>query len=198
MKFAIFFLIFTSIIDAKESSGLTKYNKIINQAIQDTNSTIQKNILQTSLNMVQNQVVIKGSCWDYINRVYKNAKVTAKSVVFKSKKGGPYAKRSQLQSGDWIYHINHSYKNIEHSGLFIAWIDKNNSKALMLSYAGEGKKTPARFKIYNIDKTYNIIRAKSQKPIKEPTIKELMQEIANLKNRVKKLEKRLELLKKDM
>ena len=192
IRLTLLFLIFTLAVNAKDTTGIEKFSKIINQAIHDANSTIQKNILQTSLSMVQNKIVVKGSCWDYINRVYKNANVTKKIVIFKNKKSGPYARVSQLRSGDWIYHVNHSYGDIEHSGLFVAWIDTSSAKALMLSYAGEGRSTPARFKIYNIDKTYNIIRARGQKSTQiKPTLKELMQEIASLKARVSKLEKRL-------
>ncbi len=247
MKIVTIFLLLIVAIYAKDLSGLAKYSCLINQSIKDANSTIKKKILQTSLNMVKSKTVVKGSCWDYINRVYKNSNVAKKITILKSKKSGPYAKMAQIQSGDWIYHINHSYKNVGHSGLFIAWVDKNSSKALMLSYAGEGKSTPARFRVYDIDKTYNIIRAKGDnmqdyitlkeyaiknkisifnamklvktkkvesitkevdgkeqvfiklsskvpnvqtKEQKEPTIKELMQEIEKLKQRVTQLEKK--------
>ena len=235
-------------LTAKDISGLKKFESNITKTINELNSTTQKDILKTALRFVKNNKVIKGSCWDYINAIYNENNITKdkRELVFKGKKNLVYAKPTLLQSGDWIYHINHSYHNIEHSGLFIKWIDKNTTKALMLSYAGENKKVPARFRVYNIDKVYNIIRAKGvkmdnyislkeyaiknkisyfnamklaknkkietitkevngkeqlfvkadskidiPKQKKEPTIKELMDEIQKLKQRVKELEEKL-------
>ena len=109
---------------------------------------------------MKSQKIIRGSCWDYINAIYKKSGVKKRVYIFKSKKRGPYAPKELFRPGDWVYHINHSYHNIEHSGLFIGWIDKRRYKALMLSYAGENRRVPARFKVYNIDSSYTIIRAK--------------------------------------
>ena len=172
-------IVFTFAIYAKDPSGLKRYSSIVNKAINEANNTTQKEILKNALKFVKSGKIIQGSCWDYINSIYNESNVTKskREVVFKSSKKGPYAKANIIQSADWIYHINHSYHNIEHSGMFIAWIDKKNFKALMLSYAGENRKNPARFRVYNIDSTYNIIRAKGAKvqqeyiPLKEYAIK---------------------------
>ena len=241
-------LIIPFILFAKDISGLKKYQNIVENSIQKANNSTQKAILTNALKFVRDGKIIKGSCWDYINAIYNvsGVKINKRKIVFRSKKNGPYAKKEIIKSGDWLYHVNHSYHNIEHSGMFIDWIDKKNNKALMLSYAGENKKNPARFRVYNIDSTYNIIRAKGGKmdnyiPLKEyaiknkisyfnamklakngkletitkeingkeqvfvksdskanlpkrakePTIKELMQEIEKLKQRVKTLEDKL-------
>ena len=242
-------ILITIVVYAKDISGLKRYGTIVEQSIKDTNITLQRDILQNALKFVSSGKIIKGSCWDYINAVYNESNITKKDreVIFKSKSSGKYADKKLLKSGDWIYHINHSYHNIEHSGMFISWVDKDSNKALMLSYAGENKKVPARFRVYNIDKVYNIIRAKGvskvqdyitlkeyaiknkisifnamklakngkietvtkeingkeqifvkssakvdlPKPQKEPTIKELIEELEKLKQRVKILEDRV-------
>jgi len=56
-----------------------------------------------------------------------------------------------IERGDWIYHINYSYAKVEHSGIFVDWVDRERKLALMLSYAGERRKTPARYKVYDPD-----------------------------------------------
>ena len=249
MRILLILLPLIFLLTAKDISGLEKYQANITKTINELNNTTQKAILQTALRFVKSNKIIKGSCWDYIDAIYNENNITKeqRKTVFKSKKNGFYADSNLLKSGDWVYHINHLYNNIEHSGLFITWVDKNTSKALMLSYAGEKKKISARFRAYNINQTYTIIRAKGvnmqefiplkeyatknkisifnamklakngklesitkivdgkeqifikanskaqiiKSNIKEPTIKELMQEIQKLKQRIKQLENKI-------
>lgn len=109
------------------------------------------------------RAVVKGGCWDYLDRVYTRAGVPRNSrqvVHTGSLKGGPYADADQIRAGDWLYHINHGYRDTEHSGMFVAWVDKAKRQALMLSYAGEGRKEPARYKVYDLRSVYGITRAK--------------------------------------
>lgn len=163
---------------AKDLSGLKRYESHIKQTISELNSSVQKRLLQSALDGVKSSKIVKGSCWDYINALYNENNITKEKrvVIFKSSKKGPFAQRNLFKSGDWVYHINHSYHNVSHSGMFIDWVDKKNFKALMLSYAGENKKTPARFRVYTIDNSYNIMRPKGEKmqgyiPLKEYAIK---------------------------
>ncbi|HGZ70381.1 MAG TPA: hypothetical protein ENK87_00045 [Nitratifractor sp.] len=151
-------LSFSLLLFAKDTTGLLQYGKELNKTISQTDGKA-RDILLNAYKFVENKRVIKGSCWDYINTLYKESNAS-RQTVFKSQKKGPYVDLKELRGGDWIYHINHSYHNIEHSGLFVRWIDRNNTLALMLSYAGEDKKRPARFRAYNINKTYKIMRAK--------------------------------------
>ncbi len=243
MKYILVISIFIQLY-AKDVPLFGKYESDFNSSIKDSNGT-QKRVLESAYKHISEKKIIKGSCWDYINSIYKNANVK-KEKIFISKKSGPYANLSDIKAGDWLYHINLSYKNIEHSGLFIKWLDRNNSIALMLSYAGENKNRPARLKKYDISKTYQITRAKEdnveylsikeyarkhkisifqavklsksgkvetkteivdgkeqifikddkkeekkETPKKVPTIEELIKEIEELKQRVKKLEEKL-------
>lgn len=123
-----------------------------------------KKVLQTGREMVLNEkAVIIGGCWNYVNAVYTRAGFPKdrRKIVFKGTlRKGPYANRDALQPGDWIYHINHSYHGIEHSGIFIKWLDKKRAIGLLLSYRGEKSNRPARYKGYDLSNIYTITRAK--------------------------------------
>lgn len=106
----------------------------------------RQRVLDVGKKMVNKHEIGRGSCWDYIDTVYSRAgyPISKRAVTFKSKKSkGPYAKTSQIQPGDWIYFINHSYHNSEHSGIFIHWVDRSKRIARVLSYPGGNKKKPA-------------------------------------------------------
>jgi hypothetical protein len=107
--------------------------------------------------------IIQGSCWDYANAVYNRAGYPNRNgqriTIFKGKKSGPYAAIALIEPGDFLYYINHSYYDVEHSAIFIEWIDIQRSTALMLSYGGEHRKAPARYRPYDLSSVYRIIRA---------------------------------------
>lgn len=134
---------------------------LIAQAEQQASGKV-RDILKTSREMTLiNQEIIKGSCWDYLNAAWNRAGVPAEAreVIYADKINGQYAHPDQLQAGDWIYHVNHSYNDIEHSGMFIGWVDKANKQGLTLSYAGEGRQEPARYRVYDLSSVYQITRA---------------------------------------
>ena len=122
-----------------------------------------RKILQVGRQMtLVNQKIIRGGCWDYANAVYNRAGYRKnRQTVFKgTKKKGPYADIHLIQSGDFLYYVNHSYNDIEHSAIFVDWVDYKTKTALMLSYAGERRKTPARYKNYDLSNVYRIIRGR--------------------------------------
>lgn len=111
---------------------------------------------------VDEQAVLPGACWDYVNAVWKKAGYPAKrrKTVFAGKgKKGPFADTSLIQPGDWLYFINHSYNKVEHSSMFVAWADKEAREGFLLSYAGEKRAEPARYKRYDLRNVFKIIRA---------------------------------------
>ena len=112
--------------------------------------------------MISSQEIVIGGCWDYINEVYNRAGFTSKNrfTAYKSKFKGPYYNSDKILPGDWLYFVNHSYKDIEHSAIFVKWLDKDKKIALMVNYLGERKKVPATYKEFHLDKVYNVIRAK--------------------------------------
>ena len=121
-----------------------------------------KKVLQKAREMsLVKRVIIRGSCWDYINAVYRRAGFPKKrqKIIFRSKKRGPFVDLNIIESGDWIYYINYSYGKVGHSGIFVDWVDRKQKLALMLSYAGGRRKTPARYKVYDLSSVYYITRA---------------------------------------
>lgn len=112
---------------------------------------------------VEKEEVVRGSCWDFIHAVYNRAGYpndrTSRVTVFKgSKEKGPYASAKLIQPGDWLYYVNHSYNGIEHSGIFVKWLDFASRNALVLSYSGEKRDETARYLPFNLSNVYNIIR----------------------------------------
>jgi hypothetical protein len=59
-----------------------------------------------------------------------------------------------------LYYINHSYKKIDHSGVFVSWVNFDAKIALIMSYAGEKRRSPARYQNYDLSNVYYIIRPK--------------------------------------
>ena len=84
------------------------------------------------------------------SRTYSGVSIPRQRISFESLR--------LLRPGDWIYHVNHSYGDIEHSGMFVDWLDRKRHIALMLSYGGEGRRKPGRYRPYDITHTYRIIR----------------------------------------
>ena len=124
--------------------------------------SVGKAVLETGRKMVEDEEIIKGSCWDYINEVYKRSGYGVnKEIVYKSKKSGPYADVSMIKPGDWIYHVNYSYHGVEHSGIFVYWKDYENKIGVTLSYGGENRKNPGRYREYDLKSVYYIQRGKS-------------------------------------
>jgi hypothetical protein len=123
-----------------------------------------KKILQIGREMtLEKKEIVIGGCWNYVDAVYTRAGFPneRRKIVFKgSQQSGPYADREALKPGDWIYHVNHSYNDIEHSGIFVKWLDKKNAFGLLLSYRGERSKRPARYRGYDLSHVYTITRAK--------------------------------------
>ncbi|MBL7995875.1 hypothetical protein JNM05_10945, partial [bacterium] len=128
------------------------YNGLIIKAEKKASEDGHK-VLETGRTMtLKNKEILPGSCWDYANAVYDRAGYSwgKREDVFKSAKTGPYADVRKIKHGDWLYYVNHSYNNIEHSAIFIEWIDIENKIALMLSYGGESRREPARYIPYDL------------------------------------------------
>ena len=81
-----------------------------------------RKVLRTARSMMVNGEIVRGACWDYLNTACRRAGYAYPNLtrVFTGTSKGPYAPAYLLQPGDWVYHINHAYHNIEHSGMFIA------------------------------------------------------------------------------
>lgn len=122
-------------------------------------------VLETGRKMVlYEHAVVRGSCWDYANTIYTRAgyenPVTDRHVVFKGTHKGPFANPELIKPGDFLSHINHAHHRSVHSAIFVGWHDFEQQQALMLSYAGEYRTQPARYKVYDLSNVYQIVRAK--------------------------------------
>lgn len=118
-------------------------------------------ILQTAYAMgCRNKEIINGSCWTFANEVYRRTVgPEGKTKVYLKPKGGPYAPADLIEPGDWIYHINYSYRGVDHSALFVCWTDYERRKGLTLSYYGQNRKTPARIEEFDLKSIFGIFRA---------------------------------------
>ena len=133
---------------------------LINQAMMQSQGRV-KAVLAETRKMTLMQEIIKGGCWDFLDTAWTRAGVPrqARQIIYANKIGGTYANPNQLQIGDWIYYVNHSYHDIEPSGMFIGWTDKPRHIGLILSYAGEHRAEPARYREYDLSHVYHITRA---------------------------------------
>jgi len=123
-----------------------------------------RKILATGRKMtLEQQEIVRGSCWDYANAVYDrtgypNSKTSRQTVFKGTKSKGPYADAGLIRPGDWLYYINHSYNDVEHSAIFVKWLDETKRIGLMLSYGGEKRREPARYLPYDLTHVYQIMR----------------------------------------
>lgn len=119
-----------------------------------------REVLRTGRKLaLEEKTIIRGSCWNWINTVFQRAGYAKeRHIVFKGKKRGPYARPEQIRPGDWLYYINHSYNGIEHSGIFVHWIDFDKKIGMVLSYGGEGRRKPGRYQAYDLKDVYFIKR----------------------------------------
>ncbi|MBC7538793.1 MAG: hypothetical protein H7281_08230 [Bacteriovorax sp.] len=165
-KILTILIILTTIVSCATSSKnknakSENLEEILNRAEADSTPGGRR-ILETSRAMIAKQEIIVGGCWDYINRVYNRAGFAEdqRVTIFKSKLKGPYVNASRIEPGDWLYYVNHSYSDTEHSAIFVAWTNEEKNIALMVSYLGENRKKPAEYKTYTISNIYNVIRAR--------------------------------------
>lgn len=122
-------------------------------------SQAAREVISTARTMALNErTIVQGGCWDYLNAVFKRAGVTRDTVHKGAYRQGPYADSSAIEIGDWLYYINHGYRGVEHSGLFVGWVDETSKQALILSYAGENRREPARYRVYDLSNVYQIMR----------------------------------------
>ncbi len=120
-------------------------------------------VLNTGYDVTVNKKqIMRGSCWDFVNEVYNQAGFTEKkrTIIFKGTKAGVYADSKMLQPGDWVYHVNHSYNDIEHSAIFICWKNFDKRIAIMLGYVGQNRPMAGYYGEFDMRSVYYITRPK--------------------------------------
>ena len=136
----------------------SEYLPLLSRA-ETQSSMAAREVIGTARKMALNErTIIQGGCWDYLDAVFKRAGVTRNTLHKGTYAEGPYASSNEIELGDWLYYINHGYNGVEHSGLFVGWVDEAAKQALMLSYAGENRQEPARYRVYDLSNVYQIMR----------------------------------------
>jgi hypothetical protein len=112
----------------------------------------------------------QGACWDFVNVVYTCAGYPEKlrEIAWPPEKkcdqNGPYLKDMDIiQPGDWIMHNNLEYlqrKGIEHSAIFVCWINEKQMSAKTLDYRGENKCEAGHYSEHTLTQVWRIVRAK--------------------------------------
>ncbi|MBL8681978.1 MAG: hypothetical protein JNK05_22615 [Myxococcales bacterium] len=116
-----------------------------------------RRVLSTARTLIDDEVVIRGTCYTWLSAVYRQAGGRF-GTVYSGDRRGRYATADQLQPGDWIHFINHSYNNVTHSAIFIAWTDRDARTALTVSYPGERREVPGRYREYELTSVYRVDR----------------------------------------
>lgn len=136
----------------------SQYLPLLSNA-ESQSSMAAREVISTARKMALNErTIIQGGCWDYLNEVFKRAGVARDTIHKGVYRQGPYADSHDIEVGDWLYYINHGYNGVEHSGLFVGWVDESAKQALILSYAGESRREPARYRVYDLSNVYQIMR----------------------------------------
>jgi hypothetical protein len=142
-----------------------KYTQVLLEA-ENKASPEGRKVLATGREMVLvNRDIIKGSCWDYANAVFERAGYPhsgKRDVILSGKNSDLLALNfKSIQPGDFLSYVNHSYNGIKHSAIFVDWLDFDKKIGLMLSYAGQNRKEPARYKPYDLSDVYYVARART-------------------------------------
>jgi len=117
-------------------------------------------IVNKGINMVIEDYKISGSCWSFVNKVYELAGFPSnkRALIYKNKKGTLIKDTSIIHPGDWLYHVNYSFHNVEHSAIFICWKDYERRIGITLGHVGQNKYAPGRFGEYDLRGVYQIYR----------------------------------------
>lgn len=126
-------------------------------------------VLHTAERMVDDGVVVRGSCYRYIDTIFDEAGYSGwrrRSRVFRNPPRGPYADLDLIEPGDWLWIVN--YPDADpvgtHSVLFVEWEDRERGYARVVSYVGGRRDRPGDLVGYDVSRTYSIMRAVESTP----------------------------------
>lgn len=124
-------------------------------------------VLRAAESMIDQSVVVRGSCYDWVEAVFRNAGGTWHDAHRGRIESGPYAATSALRPGDWVLFINGEYDGVihTHSAIFISWADEAQRTAVMMSYPGSRRDEPGRYGSYTLDRVYRIQRMADELPV---------------------------------
>lgn len=122
-----------------------------------------RTVLLTAARMIEEGHIVKGSCYDYIDAVFKEAgheDWRKREKVYRKAKKGPYVDLDLVEPGDWLWVVSYREgSNIRtHSVLFVAWENRERGIAHVVSHPGQGRAVSGRYQTYDVSETYNITR----------------------------------------
>lgn len=124
-------------------------------------------VLRMARRMVRNRTIVRGSCYDYIERVFRRAGFPAgrRERVFTSPPEGPYADLALIAPGDWLFLVSRPDLDppLTHSVIFVRWLDRAAGRAEVVSYAGGDARRPGGLVPYDLTRTYVIARARARR-----------------------------------
>lgn len=129
-------------------------------------SAAGRKILAAARTMIEKDVVVIGSCWDYANAVYNRAGFKnwrTRKTIFRGRKKGPYADPKLVKAGDWLYLINHLESLATHSVIFVFWKDIKLRQAVVITYVGNRREESGYYRTYDVSRIYRIKRPKLKK-----------------------------------
>ncbi|MFO0603001.1 MAG: hypothetical protein U0324_07490 [Polyangiales bacterium] len=127
-----------------------------------------RRVLDAARAMITGGVVVRGSCYTWLRAVY--ARATGRhQVVYAGSPRPRFARFELLRPGDWVFFINHSYRNNTHSAIFVGWADPRAHVALMASYVGGNRTAPGRFSTYALTNVYQVVRMADDVDAPAPT-----------------------------
>ena len=117
-------------------------------------------VLEAGRRYVEARTRFRGGCWSFADATYRRAGFPPgrRLSLWRKKHKGPYAPASLFQPGDWLYYINHQYRRVPHSAIFVGWVDRVRRRALMVSYAGGRRREPPRYSVYDLRHVYGVTR----------------------------------------
>ncbi len=126
-----------------------------------------RRVLDAARAMITGGVVVRGSCYTWLRAVYARA-MGRHRVVYAGSPRPRFARFELLRPGDWVFFINHSYRNTTHSAIFVGWADPRAHVALMASYVGGNRTAPGRFSTYALTNVYQVVRMADDLPPSPP------------------------------
>lgn len=120
-------------------------------------------VLRMARRMVRRRTIVRGSCYDYAERVFSRAGYGEgrRERVFAGATGGPFADLAVIAPGDWLFIVTHPETDpiSTHSVIFVRWLDRAAGRAEVVSYAGNNARRPGGIVPYDVSRTYRITRA---------------------------------------
>ena len=122
-----------------------------------------RTVLETAMRLIEQGRAVKGSCYDYIDAVFKAAghdDWRRRETIYRKPKKGPYVNLDRVEPGDWLWVVKspRGARIKTHSVLFVAWEDRSRGLAYVVDHPGQGRAVSGRYRTYDVSRTYNITR----------------------------------------